>query len=290
MVIPAYRAEATLGRVLRALQPQVEANPEREAVLVDSTGDGAAERLGRDWPWLRIVALESRTLPGRARNLGARAARGELLAFLDADAIPDPDWLDELERAFGPGVDMVAGAIVNGTPGSPWGTTAHLLEFVDWLPDRTRPVPHAASANLLVARRAFDRAGGFAEDLWPGEDTLLTFGAGAAGRLGFAPRARVAHLNRTERAQVLRHQRRLGASFVATCRVVPLGGHQLARPALAPLAVLARIAVLVARGRAHPALARELARHAPRLVAGLAAWGIGVARSATGAPGQGTDV
>lgn len=281
VVIPAYHAEATLGRVLAALEPQLE-HGRREVIIVDSTGDGTVERLGREWPWVRVVALRARTLPGRARNLGVRAARGELLAFLDADAVPEPDWLDELERALGPEVDMVGGAVLNGTPGSAWGTTSHLLEFLDWLPDRDRQVPHAVTANLLVPSDVFERAGGFREDLWPGEDTLFTFVAGAAGRLGFAPSSRVVHLNRTERLQVLRHQRRLGESFVAVCATAPLGGHRLARPWLAPVAVLARAHWLLIRARADPALRAEMMRHAPRLIAGLAAWGVGVAGSGSG--------
>jgi len=55
-------------------------------------------------------------LRGRARNLGTSIARGELLAFLAADTIPASGWLDELERSLVPGVEMVAGAILDGTP------------------------------------------------------------------------------------------------------------------------------------------------------------------------------
>src|SRR6516162_6863980 len=93
VVIPSYRAAATLPRVLAALEPQV-AGQTREVVVVDSSGDGSIDDLAFRFPWARFVALDERTLPGRARNLGAQLTQGELLAFLDADVIPAPGCLD----------------------------------------------------------------------------------------------------------------------------------------------------------------------------------------------------
>src|SRR5438270_1812898 len=89
VIIPAYKAEATLPLVLRALEPHV-VGKDREVVLVDSTGFDSGMRVEQRWPWVRVISPLQRMLPGRARNLGAAASRGELLAFLDADTIPEP--------------------------------------------------------------------------------------------------------------------------------------------------------------------------------------------------------
>ncbi len=140
MIIPAYEAAATLPGVLRALQAQVAA-ANREVIVVESTEGADPVGLARDWPWVRFLSLGQRTLPGRARNLGAAVARGDLLAFLDADAIPDASWLDELVHALAPDIELVAGAIVNGTPGDPWGTADYVLEFSEWAPQRTSAIP-----------------------------------------------------------------------------------------------------------------------------------------------------
>lgn len=59
-----------------------------EAIVVDDTGDGVQADLGTAYPYVRWVATEGSVGAGRARNLGALAARGGLLLFLDAD-----DWL-----------------------------------------------------------------------------------------------------------------------------------------------------------------------------------------------------
>jgi GT2 family glycosyltransferase len=283
VIIPAYQAHLTLPSVLRALEPQV-SGEDREVVLVDSTSAANAERLERAWPWIRVVSPGERTLPGRARNLGAAIARGDVLAFLDADTIPAPGWLDALQRGLVPPVEMVAGAILNGTPQSPWGTAGYMLEFLEWVPARSSPIRHAASCNLLVRRDAFQAAGGFAEDLWPGEDTVFTVPFALNGTLAFAPGAQVQHLNRTDRRAVLDHQRRLGASWVSVSRRVSVRGGWLAARWLAPLAVLARVYSVVRQLCREPSAARRLARHGPRLAAGLVAWGSGFFGSHGGQP------
>jgi glycosyltransferase involved in cell wall biosynthesis len=137
VVIPAYRAWATLPLVLEAPAPQVRAD-DREAILVDSSGEDRSREIHERWPWIRVIVMPHRTPQGVARNIGASAAEGRALAFLDADAVPDPNWLDELARALTSGIKMVAGAILNGRSGNAWAQTAHILEFLGWTPPREK--------------------------------------------------------------------------------------------------------------------------------------------------------
>ena len=61
MIIPAYRAGATLPVVLSGLRAQI--GPGTEVLVVESSGDGAAARLEREQPWLRVIELRERALP-----------------------------------------------------------------------------------------------------------------------------------------------------------------------------------------------------------------------------------
>jgi GT2 family glycosyltransferase len=276
VVIPSYRAWATLPAVLDALRPQIEGRA-REAIVVDSSDERLGPELEHRWPWVRFLLLPERTLPGRARNLGAREVQGEWLAFLDADAIPEPDWLDELERASAPEVDAVAGSVANGTPRSAVGTAGYLLEFADWLPSTRGALLHGVTCNLLVRRTVFDERGGFLEDVFPGEDTIFTFPLARQRRLGFAPAANVRHVNRTSLRDYLRHQRRLGAAFAEVCARVDFPHRVMGRPALAPLGVPFRLAALGRRLLRHPREGLQAVLLLPLLVLGLVAWATGVA-------------
>lgn len=276
IVIPAYRAEPTLDRVLESVRPQL--TPDVEVIVVDSSGLESARLIQAQHPWLTVIGLSDRTLPGRARNLGVQAARGSQIVFLDADAVPAPDWLQVLRGAAADGVAAVAGAVANGTPGDPIGTASYLLEFSEFIPGRLGRPNHGASCNLLVERHHFETVGGFREDLWPGEDTVLTGPWATHSRLGFADRAIVSHLNRTGFREFIRHQFRLGRSFAGVCDHVAFPYAPISRWPFLPLAPILRLNALGCRIRGK--LGRD-ERRLPLLalvLVGLVAWTAGLAQ------------
>ncbi len=277
IVIPAYRAGRTIDAVLAAALPQA-AGVDAEVIVVDSTGDGSAKALGRRWPDVQVIGLDQRAYPGRARNIGAAQAIGDILVFLDADAVPAPAWLHELLTALREGDLGAAGAIANGTPRSPTGSAGWLLEFSNWLPGSLDLPDHAASASLAVRRAAFDDAGGFVEEVWPGEDTILTFPWGAAKQLAFAPRAVVHHLNRKGFSDFLRHQHALGVAFGNVCEAVPFPHRWFAQRPWSALGGGLRLLALARRLPHRPREAVQAIVLAPWLLAGLAAWTLGLWR------------
>lgn len=279
VVVPAFEAWETLPAVMEALRPQVD-RPDRELVLVESSGDTDARVLERRWPWARVIRLPERARPGRARNLAVDEARGALIAFTDADAVPEPDWLDELERALGPDADAVAGAVLNGTPSSAIGTSGYLLEFMEWSPMRPGSPRHGATCNLLIRREVLELAGGFQAELWPGEDTILTVPIAGRGRLAFAQTARVSHLNRTGFTDFLQHQFRLGWSFSEVCVRVAFPDAAWGRLPLAPLSGLARVPWLWRRLRDWDALPDSHRALWPMICLGSCVWGAGLTAGA----------
>jgi glycosyltransferase involved in cell wall biosynthesis len=76
-------------------------------VLDDGTRQDASE-IERHFPWVRIV-FASRSNYFAAKNAGAAAAHGDIVALLDADCTPAPEWLEALVSGFRPDVDVVAG-------------------------------------------------------------------------------------------------------------------------------------------------------------------------------------
>jgi GT2 family glycosyltransferase len=279
VVVPAWQAWSTLPAVMESLRPQVD-RPDRELVLVESTAGSDPRALELRWPWARIISLPQRMLPGSARNLAVSQSRGELIAFTDADAVPEPDWLDELERALPPDADAVAGAILNGTPASVVGTTSYLLEFVEWHPKRRGRPRHGATCNLLIRRDVLDRIAGFPDGLWPGEDTVVTWPIAEHGRLAFAPGAQVRHVNRTRFLAFLRHQVRLGWSFAQVCQTVTTRDAAWGRLPRAPLSGVFRVPALWRDAKSLHALPGGRSMVWPLVCLGSCAWGVGLTAGA----------
>ncbi len=100
VVIPVLNAAAHLPSLFRALSSQQPAGPE-EIVLVDSMSADHTREVAAADPRARVVPIENFS-HGRARNLGAREARGEIVVLMTQDALPrDERWLANLLEPFG---------------------------------------------------------------------------------------------------------------------------------------------------------------------------------------------
>ena len=212
------RVELAL-RCVAGLRNQTLPEADFEILVVDNgSSDGTKERLRSEFgslPGLRILD-EPRPGLARARNTGWRAARGGILAFLDDDAVPDPNWLESIVRVFEtatPRPGIVGGRVLPRweTPLPRWvpSSVVVFLTILDW-GSEARVVPEGQfvlGCNLAVSQEALAAAGGFNETLgrrgnkllsW--EDVELQEAVRAAGYSSrYEPAATVHHLIPAER-------------------------------------------------------------------------------------------
>ena len=111
IVMPCYNCETSLVRTAECIRAQTVAD--WELIAVDdgsSDGTGAAlDALARADARIRVIHQENGGV-SRARNAGMAAARGEWLAFVDADDVLPPDALATLLALDDGGADILCGA------------------------------------------------------------------------------------------------------------------------------------------------------------------------------------
>jgi hypothetical protein len=203
----ALRVEISLIHGRNQIESQRGETPPREAALCEPGRGGphVADKAGGLW---KILAAEFgfrmiRTPNGglsRARNLGAEAATGEFVAYIDDDAYPDPHWLHHLAARLesgdwvgvgGPNLtpldDGLIAKCVANSPGGP----GHVL-----ISDRE--AEHVPGCNMAFRKSALEAVGGFDEQFRVvGDDVDLCWRVLERGwKIGLSPAAVVWHHRR----------------------------------------------------------------------------------------------
>ena len=167
VIICAY-TEQRWDELDKAVQQVGEQSPAPdEIILVIDHNPELLERAAQAFQGVQVIPnLETRGLSG-ARNSGVKAARGDILVFMDEDAWPEPGWLERLLDSYqDPQVLGAGGAIVPDWEG---GRPAWFPEEFDWvvgctyqgMPTHTRPVRNLIGANMSFRRAVFQETGGF---------------------------------------------------------------------------------------------------------------------------------
>jgi glycosyltransferase involved in cell wall biosynthesis len=165
VVVPTYNRPRQLRACLEALAAQSYPQGRFEVIVVD---DGSPAPLGPLVDELR-GRLEVRLLrqerqgPAAARNRGAAAARGTLLAFTDDDCRPHPGWLRALTLRLGAAPEaMVGGQTINALRDNACAEASQLLVgYIYEYFNRPGGAYFFTSNNIALARAGFEAIGGF---------------------------------------------------------------------------------------------------------------------------------
>ena len=220
-MVCAYNEERRLGACLDSLTRVT--YPDLQVLVCD---DGSTDRtleIARRSPF-EVLALPHGGLSA-ARNAGLAAARGEIVAYLDADAACHPEWPFHLALAFEDPRVVVAGG-----PNLPWPDAGLVERAVALSPGNPVEVlvgddraEHVPGCNLAVRRAALEGIGGFDVGYTTaGDDVdvcwrLMDLG----GRIGFSPAAQVHHHRRDTVRGYLRQQRGYGRAERMLVRAAP---------------------------------------------------------------------
>ena len=210
VVICSYNGQRTIAETLAAV---LESDyPNYEVIVVNDGSKDDTPSIAATFEDVRLISVENGGLSA-ARNIGMRAARGEIIAYLDDDAYPDPHWLHYLAAGFvgtphvaigGPNIPprgdgFMAECVANG-PGGP----THVL-----LSDEV--AEHIPGCNFAVRRSALEKIGGF-DPVYraAGDDVDACWRLQELGTIGFVPAALVWHHRRNSLRAYWKQQKGYG--------------------------------------------------------------------------------
>jgi GT2 family glycosyltransferase len=296
VVVCSYNGARTIRDTFSALQ-RLE-YPDFQVILVDDGSKDLTAAIGREFG-ARVISTENRGL-SNARNTGYEAATGEIVAYIDDDAYPDPHWLHYLAHRFtqgdwagvgGPNVaprgdGMIAECVAN----SPGGPVHVLLSDIE--------AEHIPGCNMAFRKAALEAVGGF-DPLFrtAGDDVDICWRLAERGsRIGFHAGAMDWHHRRNSVRTYWKQQRGYGRAEALLERKWPekynAPGHlswtgRLYGRGLA--SALTRATSRIYQGRAGTALFQSVYQPAAGLLASLPLmpeWYLGVlALAAIGALG-----
>lgn len=175
VVIPVFNDADSLRLCLRALEHQTYPQANYEVIVVDNGSDQAeaiqavVAECGQ-----AIVTQEAQPGSYAARNKGISLAKGEIIAFTDADCIPAADWIEQGVRRLQqtPNCGLVAGRIDIFCQRPDRATLVELYEQVTAFPQAEflEKYQGGATANLFTCKQVLDRIGGFNTHLKSGGD------------------------------------------------------------------------------------------------------------------------
>lgn len=195
VVVPVYNGQSTIADCLDSLRRLDYPRDAFEVVVVDNAStDRTPAILERYAPHVRVVH-EPRRGRSQARNAGVRHARGDVVAFTDADCTLHPAWLRRIVVPLDDEtVGMVGGTVLARRPCNyveRYGEVIHDHEGAI-----TRDPPHVLGGNCAARRSTVEAIGGFDPAFPRSQDADLAFRLFRAGyRLVFEREAVAYHRN-----------------------------------------------------------------------------------------------
>jgi glycosyltransferase involved in cell wall biosynthesis len=257
VVIPAYRGRKTIFECIASVVA-ASVGLRCEIIVCESSQDGTVEQIQSEYPSVRIIESPLRVSAGQARNIGARAARGKYLFFVDCDCVVPTNWfqafIEELQ-------DQRLGAVGGSVGFRNWnnwsGSAIYFLEFLYHFPSQKPTTLNSRfllSCNLACRKTVFESFKFYDQTL--GEDVMFCHALQEAGLdIAYKPQIQVLHWNREGWGEFFQHNQRMGKSAASIQKICGDRKHRWITKFpclifLSPLVILPKIAMgLVGQSR-----------------------------------------
>lgn len=188
LIIPAYNEEAYLGACLDAVMANI-AGKALEIIVVDNNSTDGTRAVAERYPAITYV-FEAEKGITRARQRGFLTARGDILAYVDADTRPPTGWIEQIWEQFGRNPEL---ASLSG-PYSFYDLSGFRNKVANGWFVAARPLYGIigymlVGGNFAIRREVLERMGGFDPNIeFYGEDADIARRAKKYGKVLFHPR------------------------------------------------------------------------------------------------------
>ena len=191
-IIPVLNGEKYIARCLTSILNQCLPSEQLEVLVVDNGSTDRTQNIVRD------LGFSIEVIPGvtvaALRNRGAEVARGNYLAFVDADVELETTWLRNGLAAFEDERVVAAGCFPKVPEPATWVQRAwDMHQRGNQWKGEPKPIAWLPSMNLLVRRDAFVKMGGFNAQLETAEDVDLCYRLGRYGTILCNPYMEATH-------------------------------------------------------------------------------------------------
>ena len=209
LIIPVYNDWTGLNKCLKAIEKQSFNKNNFEVIVVDN-GSSYSATLPKYTFRLKLIK-ECKPGSYAARNAGLAISEGSIIGFIDADCIPERNWLQSAVNGFKSGEDRVCGPVEVFRQSN--DSIVELHESIFGFPVQSYcDQGFAPTANLFVRRDIFDSVGLFNANLLSGGDFEWGKRATKQGfKLCFKSDVRVLHPARQSLNDLLKKKRRVAA-------------------------------------------------------------------------------
>lgn len=159
-------------------------------------------------------------------------AKGDLIAFIDADCRAAQDWLDKIYTAHNSTYKAVGGSVNNGNEKNNLIALAgYISEFREFIKDQPkRTVNNIPTCNISYKKIIFQTYGKFQGEYYPQEDLVFNYNLSTNNeKILFDPSVKVYHTHRTKLKDYLLHQKKIGNITSKVLKKIDLEGSFIAR-------------------------------------------------------------
>lgn len=218
VIIPTRDRKGELVECLESVLAQDYPKDKLEVIVIDDGSEDGTDDVVRAFP-CKLLSHKNSRGQSYCRNLGAKEAHGEILAFVDSDCVAGRQWLRELVHYFQWDRIGAVGGFVDGyfqespldryeKTCSPLNMGAHIIHG-----SNDGSAFYVPTCNLLVRKTAYAAIGGITESLHVGEDVDFCWRLRNAGYdMFYVPRGAVRHKHRNSLGRMLKRRADYGTS------------------------------------------------------------------------------